>query len=57
MQCWDLGGGVPNLKGEADPLLVQRKKPIADIDDGLSCGVSRGDRIRTYDPLLPKQVR
>ncbi len=38
-------------------LYLPKTKPFDVIAEGLSFKKSRGERIRTFDPLLPKQVR
>ncbi len=38
-------------------LYVQMRKPFDVLAKGLDFEKSRGDRIRTYDPLVPNQKR
>ena len=67
---WDIpgtknGGILGTLQGQyGDKLMSQRRKKAHSVSVGLFCNsliylilFGRGERIRTSDPLLPKQMR
>ncbi len=46
-----------NLQLDDVSLCVSMRKPFDVLAKGLDSEKSRGDRIRTYDPLVPNQMR